>query len=232
MGVRVRRHRRGLSLLEMVFAVFLVLTAVTYLLSLFLFGSAPQLRAQEITRTTMLAASLADAIVCGPISEVQPQSPTFGRRFEAPFEAYLYDVDVSVTTVVDRDGYDRKMVTYKVTVHPPNGKAETISGCRVDAADRGAKLYEKYDCGSCHMLKGSVSATDTTYAPSLNDIGTNAGKRVPGKSAKAYIQESIRNPDAFIAPGYAAPSGMGAGLSTADMPQADLEALTLFLLKK
>ena len=224
-------HRRGLSLLELVLAVFLVLTAVTYLASLFVFGSAPQLRAQEMTRTTMLMCSQVDAIIAEPVADVQPAHVS-GRRFDPPFEMYSYDLDITTSQVVDRDGFDRKVVSYKVTVTPPKGNPETVTGYRVSEADRGAKLYDTYQCGSCHMLSGTRSATSTTYAPTLNGIGATAGSRVPGLSAKAYIRQSIRNPDAFIAPGYSAPSGMGSGYDRQEMPQADLDALTLFLLKK
>src|SRR5262245_47307901 len=39
-------------------------------------------------------------------------------------------------------------------------------------------------------------------APDLNGIGARAGKTKPGMSAKAYIIESLLQPDAYIVEGY------------------------------
>ncbi|NIP36598.1 MAG: hypothetical protein GWN18_16670 [Thermoplasmata archaeon] len=39
--------------------------------------------------------------------------------------------------------------------------------------------------------------------PSLADIGAGAGERVEGLTAEEYIEQSIRDPDAYVVEGYA-----------------------------
>src|SRR5262247_4262240 len=58
-------------------------------------------------------------------------------------------------------------------------------------------FHTKGTCEICHRIgqKG-------TRAPDLNGIGARAGKTKPGMSAKAYIIESLLQPDAYIVEGY------------------------------
>jgi mono/diheme cytochrome c family protein len=60
-------------------------------------------------------------------------------------------------------------------------------------------LTGKGACVGCHVVQTVGGAT----GPNLNGIGTRAAERKPGLDAAAYIRESIRQPQAFITPGYA-----------------------------
>lgn len=60
----------------------------------------------------------------------------------------------------------------------------------------------KGGCVGCHVV-GSLGGVT---GPNLSNIATVAETRKPGTSAEAYIEESIRNSGAFIAPGY--PAGL------------------------
>src|SRR2546428_8400194 len=62
----------------------------------------------------------------------------------------------------------------------------------------GEEIYKtKGTCEICHRIgqKG-------TRAPDLAGIGARAGKTKPGMSAKAYILESLLQPQAYVVEGY------------------------------
>jgi cytochrome c551/c552 len=83
--------------------------------------------------------------------------------------------------------------------------------------EEGEQVFTASGCGSCHTL--AAAGASGTVGPDLDEV-------LPGKSA-AFIDESIVNPDAQIAPGYAPgimPSNFKSSLSS-----SELEALVAFL---
>jgi hypothetical protein len=75
-------------------------------------------------------------------------------------------------------------------------------------ADAGRSLYFETTlgvnagCRVCHSLEpGQV-----LVGPSLDGVATRAETRVPGLSAEEYLDQSIRDPDAYVVDGY--PSGV------------------------
>lgn len=54
-------------------------------------------------------------------------------------------------------------------------------------------------CGGCHVIPG-VPGADGEVGPDLSRLGAVAANRRKNLSTKAYIRESIIDPDAFIAP--------------------------------
>jgi mono/diheme cytochrome c family protein/heme/copper-type cytochrome/quinol oxidase subunit 4 len=83
-------------------------------------------------------------------------------------------------------------------------------------------------CASCHTVEG-VSAG--VVGPDLTHLGTEAGSRMPGTAARDYIEESIRNPEAFVAAGVdrAIPGIMTSAL-TAGLSDDQVASLVEFLL--
>ena len=83
-------------------------------------------------------------------------------------------------------------------------------------------------CGACHTV-GGVSAG--AVGPDLSHLGTDAGSRKPGTAAKEYIEESIRNPEAFVASGVdrAIPGIMTSAL-TGGLSDDQVASLVEFLL--
>jgi cytochrome c551/c552 len=55
-------------------------------------------------------------------------------------------------------------------------------------------------CVTCHSLEPDV----VVVGPSLAKIGAEAGSRVSGVSAEEYLRQSILEPDAYTAEGFAA----------------------------
>jgi mono/diheme cytochrome c family protein len=53
-------------------------------------------------------------------------------------------------------------------------------------------------CSSCHSLRPG----ETVVGPSLAGISGIAAQRVSGKSAEAYLRESIVDPDAYMVEGF------------------------------
>src|SRR5688572_14289973 len=67
------------------------------------------------------------------------------------------------------------------------------------AAQAGGRIFTgKGGCVGCHNAGSGGGAT----GPNLSHIGTEGATRKPGMDAAAYIEESLRNPTAFLVSGY------------------------------
>ena len=80
-------------------------------------------------------------------------------------------------------------------------------------------------CAACHAIEGISTGA---VGPDLTHLGTDASTRKPGMSAEAYVEESIRAPEAFVAPG-GIPGIMTAAL-TSGLSDDEVKALVDFLL--
>jgi cytochrome c oxidase subunit II len=99
------------------------------------------------------------------------------------------------------------------------GGAAGVAG----SVDAGKALFTSKGCPACHTL--AAAGASGTIGPKLDGIGTAGATRKPGMAADAYIKESISDPQAFIAPGFAAPSAMPNGLASGK----ELDDLVAFL---
>ena len=85
-------------------------------------------------------------------------------------------------------------------------------------------------CAACHTIEGLTAGP---IGPDLTHIGTDAGTRKPGLSAEAYIEESIRKPEVFVAEGVPrATPGLMTTVLTANLTDGQVDALVEFLLKQ
>lgn len=70
--------------------------------------------------------------------------------------------------------------------------------------ERGRRLFfeqvpgKNTGCSLCHSLQ----LGENRVGPSLADIGTVAGQRIPGMGAEEYLKQSILEPDVYVVPGY------------------------------
>ena len=92
-----------------------------------------------------------------------------------------------------------------------------------DPVQRGRQVFQEKNCGSCHRIGSSGGTT----GPDLTHIATTAETRTAGASAAEYVGESIRDPGAYIVPGY--PDTMPRGLDRG-MTQEDFADLVEYLL--
>jgi mono/diheme cytochrome c family protein len=89
----------------------------------------------------------------------------------------------------------------------------------------GIKLFSANGCVACHATKGD----QRLVGPSLANISQTGATRKPGTSAEDYIKESIRNPQAYVVPGFGPPSPMPA-FPPNQISDADLENLVKYLM--
>lgn len=61
----------------------------------------------------------------------------------------------------------------------------------------GQALFTALGCVACHS-----TGSNTVVGPGQQGVGTRAVTRVSGLSAEAYIKQSIKDPGAFIVPGF------------------------------
>jgi hypothetical protein len=118
---------------------------------------------------------------------------------------------------------------------PVTGPVGNISGSEASEEQLAAGLaaYRKYYCGVCHTL--DAAGTAGAFGPIHNGIGATAALRIqdPNYTGKAttpeeYIHESIVDPAAHIAEGFALTSHRMPPY--AQLPAEELDALVLFLL--
>jgi cytochrome c551/c552 len=92
------------------------------------------------------------------------------------------------------------------------------------AAERGALLFATKGCIGCHVHAAFPSA-HMQIGPELTGLPLRAATRVAGLDASAYVRQSLREPGAYRAP--TTYPGVMPDLALSD---ADIEALTVFLL--
>lgn len=81
----------------------------------------------------------------------------------------------------------------------------TLTACQPQPEDpvqdplvsQGQRVFSE-KCASCHNTIGDT----TLVGPSLDGIASIAGQRVPGQDARAYLEESILHPSAYIVEGF------------------------------
>ena len=86
----------------------------------------------------------------------------------------------------------------------------------------------KAGCSACHTIEGIATGP---VGPDLTHIATDGASRNPPQTAREYITQSIREPEAFVATGLerAIPGIMTSGI-TAGLSDDEVDALTEFLL--
>jgi mono/diheme cytochrome c family protein len=102
--------------------------------------------------------------------------------------------------------------------------AEPAAG--LGPGERGRLLFQTTGCVGCHAAPGIERGNAPEVGPNLGRLPDVAPTRRPGMSAASYVAESIRDPGAFVVPGYEA----GVTMPRFDLSPADVEALTRFLL--
>lgn len=102
-------------------------------------------------------------------------------------------------------------------------RTETPDRGRPDiAAAEGAELYQQNGCTSCHLAPDGTGAAGV--GPAHTGLAQRAGERVEGLSAAEYVEQSIRDPSAFVVPGF--PDMM----PSFDLTDEEVDALVEYLL--
>ncbi|MEX1271959.1 MAG: c-type cytochrome [Acidimicrobiia bacterium] len=85
----------------------------------------------------------------------------------------------------------------------------------------GRSVFLTRGCIACHQGPGVGGGS---VGPDLTAVSNVADERVPGLGAEAYVRQSIRDPRAFVVPGFS-PQMPTVGLS-----DDEIEAVVSFLL--
>lgn len=90
-------------------------------------------------------------------------------------------------------------------------------------------IFTELGCAGCHNLtEPQTDSNRGPIGPNMGNLYENAPNRVPGEDASTYVHNSIRDPNAFVVPGYQ-PNLMPAGLADRMTPE-ELDALVAWLL--
>jgi cytochrome c551/c552 len=87
-------------------------------------------------------------------------------------------------------------------------------------ATRGQALFTQQGCAACHS-----TGENTVVGPGLKGIGARAATRANGANARDYLIQSVREPAAFLAPGF---NNLMPAIF-AGLPQQDVDDLVAFL---
>jgi len=206
---------RGLTLLEVVFAVVLVLLAAVFVMTLMAEGGRPLVKAQMTTTASMLAQSKMDVLMGTPFDSLVAES----GKFPAPNDRYKFEVSLSAL--------DSTVKRVRLTVVTPQGARLEMTALRAPPTeDVGQKKFQEYGCQACHAISKYTWATGTE-GPNLDRMAEIAGTRVPGMSAETYLRESVRDPAAYVVDGYGPNMG---GYPLTMMPEDDLDAVVTFMM--
>ena len=135
-----------------------------------------------------------------------PSSIKIGTRMQK--HAAVYDSPDGTVKLSPSEVSD--IAAYLLSLKPGSGAA----GATVDTGGDvdGAEVFIT-NCSSCHSTD-----SDKTVGPGLAGIGDRAGSRVAGLSADEYLEQSLRDPGAFIVEDFPAvmPNWSGLGDESID----------------
>ena len=101
--------------------------------------------------------------------------------------------------------------------------APTAPGAAVH--EQGRTLFQQKGCIGCHSVTDKGLVSRTPMAPDLSALGQRAAARRPGLAANAYVKESVRQPQAYIVPGFTEIE-----MPTLPVSDTEVEAIAAFLL--
>ncbi|MGH9134270.1 MAG: c-type cytochrome [Ilumatobacteraceae bacterium] len=106
---------------------------------------------------------------------------------------------------------------------------DTPERARAASEVDGAALFQAKGCATCHTGPASLAAVGDAF-PSLADAAAWAGSRRAGMSAGDYVDESIREPWAFISPEFEPYGGPTTAMPDLGLSAAERAAIVDFLL--
>jgi cytochrome c oxidase subunit 2 len=128
-------------------------------------------------------------------------------------------------------GAAHSAMTTEAVVESPEEFAAWLEGQQSSGApespdDLGRRLFTQYGCNACHTLSDAGAAG--VVGPSLDGIGAAAASIVPGMDARAYLEQSILDPGAYVVEGF--PSGVMPPDFGERLSDEELNALVEYLL--
>jgi mono/diheme cytochrome c family protein len=129
----------------------------------------------------------------------------------------------------------RRGVVYAAAAFAAAALSVVAAVARPDGADEaealdGASLFQVKGCATCHV--GPDTSPIGEVGPSLVDVSSWAGERVEGLSAEDYVEQSMRDPAAFISPAYRPTGGPDAGMPVLQLSDDEIDDLVEYLLTR
>ncbi len=154
--------------------------------------SAPNLT--HFGQRSKIGAGLADLNTASLVAWIKdPSSIKQGTRMQA--HALVYQADGKDGKADLSDADVDKIAGYLLSLKP--GEAGAATPVPQDPVAKGQELYLTKGCAACHTLTEA-----NLVGPGWKGLYERSATRRPGVSADAYIAESVRTPNAFLAPGF------------------------------
>lgn len=212
------RRPRGLSMIEMMFAMVILFLVGAFIMNMFATGSYQLAQAGKREKLEGLSRSKTSELRLVDFLALAP-TPT-PVSFPPPDNAYQYQVTLS--NFGSYPPTEARLVDIAVS-HPTNGTIRTrLVRWNVPPLDPGQVAFNKFGCASCHSLAAAGYPPGPTLVP-LDAIGVAGNPRPfqtdPSITLNAYIVDSVVNPGGFDA--Y--PNGGGLGYSDLTMTPFQVE---------
>ena len=218
-SAKPKKKFRGLTMVELVFALGLIFVAAGGVMSIIVAGvSWPKRNQFASVRDSLARAKLDETMISGTPPTPAPYTPVSG----AP------DYDIRVQT--NAAPFDPAASVVEVSVRGPRPQQVTSTLKGLYIAPSGALAFQQYGCASCHVLGPTPP---DPYYPNLTGAGLNADKDLQNSiygtsiDTNEYIRQSIRTPDVFVVPGYTVQMTGQPNINS--MPAEDLNAISAYI---
>ena len=190
--------QRGLSMIEMMFAMLVLFMVGVFVMDMFVGGSRQMVRASKSEKMNSLLRAKASEWrqMNYGLLDSTPRSGTF----PAPDDDYSYNIEFD-----DFDGLpqtEARTVTITI-VHNESGQmVSRLSRSRVPDLHPGQVAFDKFGCASCHSVPSAGYPAYDSAVP-LDNIGAGGNPRPfqtdPSVTMEDYVIESMVDPQDFIA---------------------------------
>jgi cytochrome c oxidase subunit 2 len=143
-----------------------------------------------------------------------PSSIKIGTRMQK--HAAVYNTSDGTANLTPAEVSD--IATYLLSLKPGSGDAMEVADSGAGAEIDAAAVFTT-TCSGCHNTN-----SEKLVGPGLAGVGDRAGSRVDGLSADEYLEQSLREPGAFVVDGFAPLMPDQSGLG-----DATIEALITYL---
>ncbi len=187
------QKRRGLTMVEMVFAMTLLFLVGSFVMSMFVTGSRQMAMASQNQDLASVTRTKLTEIQSMPFADLA-SLPTTPTALPAPYDQFSYSV--SESSFNGESPAVSKQLELTVT-HPTFGsKVVRTVRTLVPPPNPGKEAFDKFGCAACHSLP-SAGYPDGPFMIPLDPIGDlNDTVTRPGPW-QDYIAESVADPNAF-----------------------------------
>lgn len=214
----LRRNVAGVSFLELVLSITLLVVAIGGVFSVLAFGAGYPIRAQQAGLRDSYARTLLDQ----EIGSGNPSTSAYAPIVGAP--------DYQGKVTISPASYDPNALIVQVDVMGPKPLTAVTTLRSGFCQPSGAALLTQYGCLNCHIVGTGAPNTLAPYFNKANlEADTIAENNALGCSLTndSYIEQSVRNPNGYVVPGYTVK--MTSYPSIMNMPQSDLNAIRIYL---